>query len=66
MMWRKMEEKKKQWILKKNDEENEKKRKPRVKKIELRKKNIMQHPQEEIKLQEQVLRNLLFTMDRSQ
>lgn len=36
------------------------------KKIELRKKNIMQHPQEEIKLQEQVLRNLLFTKDRSQ
>lgn len=27
------------------------------KKIELRKKNMMQHPQEEIKLQEQVLRN---------
>lgn len=61
-----MEEKKKQWILKNNDEENEEKWKPRVKKIELRKKNIMQHPQEEIKLQEQVLRNLLFTKDRSQ
>lgn len=37
-----------------------------MKKIELRKKNIMQHPQEEIKLQEHVLRNLLFTMDWSQ
>lgn len=36
------------------------------KKIELSKKNIMQHLQEEIKLQEPVLRNLLFTMDRSQ
>jgi len=41
--------------------------KPRMKKkLKLGKKSIKLHLQEEINLQEQVLRDLLVTMDRSQ
>lgn len=66
MKWRKREEEKKQWILKgtggqsgkKNENKNEEK-------LKLRKKSIRQYFQVEIKIQEQILRNLLVTLDKS-